>query len=104
MKFLPSLDNDLTASLRSSQKGPGKRETSELCRERAADDLLASVAMINAHQRARMETSAAMWTERAEMLQRVEDSLARRASGIAAKRVVIGDEPVAESSGTSRIG
>jgi hypothetical protein len=43
-----------------------------------------------------METSAAMWAERADILQRIEDGLARRTAATAAKRAVIGDEPAAE--------
>jgi hypothetical protein len=78
------LDIPVAASLRSSASERTKRETSANCRERAAADLLSSVAMLNAHQRARMETSAAMWTQRAEMLQRVEDSVAQRAAVTAA--------------------
>jgi len=66
----------------------GKRDSSALCRERAAADLLESAAMINANQRIRLETSAASWTARADVLQRVEESFARRTGG-----GVIGDEP-----------
>jgi hypothetical protein len=87
------LDIPVAASLRSAAPARAKRETAEICRDRAAADLLASVAMINVHQRQRMETSAAMWTERAQMLQRVEDGLARRTAETAAKRLVIGDTP-----------
>jgi hypothetical protein len=43
-----------------------------------------------------METSAAMWAERAEVLQRVEDEFARRTAATAAKRTPIGDETNAE--------
>lgn len=92
MTFKSRLDIPIAAS--GNQSG-AKRDTAELCRERAAADLLASTAMINAHQRARMETSAAVWTQRAEMLQRFEDSVASRAAGAAAMRP-IGDEPVTE--------
>ena len=70
MTFKSRLDIPIAAS--GNQSG-AKRDTAELCRERAAADLLASTAMINAHQRARMETSAAVWTQRAEMLQRFEE-------------------------------
>jgi hypothetical protein len=78
-----------------------KRESSAVCRERAANDLLASASMINANQRLRMETSAAMWAERAETLQRVEDGLARRtaetaAKSLAARNALRGDEGNAE--------
>jgi hypothetical protein len=78
-----------------------KRESSAVCRERAANDLLASVSMLNANQRLRMETSAAMWAERAETLQRVEDGLARRTAETAARsdaaaKALRGDEDNAE--------
>jgi hypothetical protein len=61
-----------------SRQAPAKRDTAEICRERAAADLLASVATMTAHQRQRMELSAATWTARAAMLQRVEDGTAAR--------------------------
>ena len=70
-----------------------KRETSELCRERAADDLLQSVAMITANQKLRLEASAASWTARAKMLQRVEEGVERRT---AEAKAAIGDEAVRE--------
>jgi hypothetical protein len=54
--------------------------------------------MLNANQRLRMETSAAMWAERAEVLQRVEDGLAKRTAATAAKRVVTGDAAVTEQA------
>ena len=67
------------SSLPASSKQPvAKRDTAAICRERAAADLLASVAMMTAHQRQRMELSAATWTARAAMLQRVEDGSAAR--------------------------
>ena len=83
------LDIDLPAA--SSRSAQMKRDTSLLCRERAAADLLKSAAMINANQRTRLETSAASWTLRANVLQRVEDSFARKLAE-AAK----GDQPSAE--------
>ena len=55
------------------------RDSAEACRERAASNLLEAVTMMTANQRTRLETSAASWTARADMLQRVEDSLERRA-------------------------
>ena len=59
---------------------PAKRETSEHCRERAADDLEQSGAEITANQKIRLEASAASWTARAKMLKRVEDGVARRSA------------------------
>jgi hypothetical protein len=90
------LDVPVAANRRSVVGTHAKRETAAVCRERSANDLLASVAMLNANQRLRMETSAAMWAERADILQRIEDGLARRTAATAAKRAVIGDEPAAE--------
>ena len=96
MNLIRNLDSPLTSTLRSAPKGEGKRETSELCRERAAADLLESAAMINANQRLRLETSAASWTQRADMLQRVEDGTARRTAEAAAARPAASEEPGAE--------
>jgi hypothetical protein len=88
---------DVTAPARhQAESTRSKRESSAVCRERAANDLLASTSMINANQRLRMETSAAMWAERAETLQRVEESLAERTAATAAKRTPIGDQANAE--------
>jgi hypothetical protein len=83
------LDINLPAA--STGHGRTKRETAEGCRERAAADRLASAAMINANQRIQLEASAATWTRRALMLQRVED-------GISVKdvRAALGDPLSAE--------
>lgn len=48
------------------------------CRERAAADLLESVTMATANQRLRLESSAACWTVRADLLHRLEESSERR--------------------------
>lgn len=68
--------------------GRTKRESAQVCRERSANDLLASVSMLNDNQRTRMETSAAMWAERAEVLQRVEDLHAERTARTAAAKSI----------------
>lgn len=47
-------------------------DTSAGCRGRAADSLAAAAAMDTRNGRVRMETSAATWTARAELLQRLE--------------------------------
>jgi len=65
-----------------------KRETALACRERAEADLLASAAMINANQRTRLETSAASWSARASVLERVEKGIATKAV-----RAAMGDPP-----------
>lgn len=49
-----------------------RRDTAEGCRDRASADLLAAVAMTTAHSRDMLETSAAAWTARAELMQRGE--------------------------------
>lgn len=61
------------------------RDNAEACRGRAAANLLESVSMLNANQRIRLETSAASWTARADMLQRVEDGVERRAQAALAE-------------------
>ena len=55
-----------------------RRDTAQGCRDRATADLLQAVAMITAHSRQMLERSAASWTARAEMLQRVEVGIAAR--------------------------
>jgi len=87
MNFLSKLDVPSIAVPRSPRKTSAKRETAEICRERAAVDLLASVSMLNANQRMRLEHSAASWTARAQMLQRVEDGFARKEAEVAAAAV-----------------
>jgi hypothetical protein len=44
------------------------------CRSRAEADLLASVVVSTANGRIRLETSAASWNARADMLQRLDDN------------------------------
>ncbi len=80
------LDIPHVASRHQAESSRSKRESAAVCRERSAKDLLASVSMLNLNQRQRMETSAAMWAERAEMLQRVEDGVAKRTAATAAAR------------------
>jgi hypothetical protein len=59
------------------------QDTIDGCRSRAEADLLASVAMLTANERLRMETSAASWSARAAMLQRLDDSHEARKAQIA---------------------
>jgi predicted RNA polymerase sigma factor len=44
------------------------------CRNRAEADLLAAVTVATANERIRFETSAASWSARADMLQRLDDN------------------------------
>jgi len=97
MNFNSRLDVAAPVSHHRAESARAKRESAAVCRERAANDLLASASMINENQRLRMQTSAAMWAERAETLQRVEDGLARRtaetaARSLAARETLLGDE------------
>jgi hypothetical protein len=90
-------DIALTAASGPPVSRAGKRESASVCRERSAHDLLASVSMLNANQRARMETSAAMWAERATILQQVEDGIARRTAETAARRAAVVEDAEAEA-------
>ena len=96
MDFNSRLDIPHVSNGRSPVSGGGKRESAQICRDRSATDLLASVAMLNDNQRVRMETSAAMWAERAEILQRVEDLHAERTAATAAARSAGGAAAVVE--------
>ncbi len=54
------------------------------CRDRAAADLLASVVLLTANERRRLETSAASWSARADMLQRLDDNHSARKAKVRA--------------------
>ena len=60
------------AEVRASPKMRAKRDTADNCRERASADLLRSVTMRTANERMILERSAASWSERALLLERVE--------------------------------
>jgi hypothetical protein len=60
------------AEVKASAKIRAKRDTAENCRERASMDLLKSVTMMTANERMILERSAANWTERALLLDRVD--------------------------------
>jgi hypothetical protein len=49
-----------------------RRDTAGGCRDRATADLLEAVTMATAHSRQMLERSAASWTKRAELLQRMD--------------------------------
>ena len=79
-----------------SRKTPKEaRDTAAGCRDRAAADLLQSVSMLVANERRRMEVSAASWTVRAELLDRIETSFAARQA--AAGRTVEGEQVIPRS-------
>ena len=72
--MLQSLAIPVTAS----RKVLMKRDSSEACRERALADLLKSVTMLTANERLILERSAASWSVRADMLERLQISAAQR--------------------------
>jgi hypothetical protein len=75
MNLIDRLDSPIAAG---PAKESSKHETAAVCRDRAAADLLAAAAMINANQRIRMESSAASWAARALFLERIEENGARK--------------------------
>ena len=54
------------------------RDTAAGCRERATADMLSALAMATANGRQVFEKSAASWTKRADMLQRIETGIEAR--------------------------
>jgi hypothetical protein len=68
----------LAISVTASRKTPVKRDSYEVCRERASADLLKSVTMLTANERLVLERSAASWSVRADMLERLQHSAAQR--------------------------
>jgi hypothetical protein len=66
------------AALPGSPRKKEQRDTAQGCRDRAAADLLESVTMLTSNERLRLESSASSWTVRAELLDRIETSVARR--------------------------
>jgi hypothetical protein len=55
-----------------------KRDTSESCRERASADLVKAADDMTANERLILERSAANWTARADLLDRVEKTARER--------------------------
>ena len=75
---MSGLTHSFPAEVRASPKTSIKRDTSEACRERASADLLMSVTMLTANQRLILERSAASWSLRADLLDRVEATARKR--------------------------
>lgn len=67
-----------TANPAPQHRTKDSRDTAEGCRDRAAADLLQAVSMNTANGRKVLETSAASWTQRAELLQRIETGIEAR--------------------------
>ncbi len=61
------------------------QDTEAGCRERAAASLAQAETMDTAHGRDRMELSAASWTTRADLLQRLDESSEARRNSTAAE-------------------
>lgn len=69
------------AAARRPNGGKDGRDTATGCRDRASADLLQSLAASTANGRRVLESSAASWTTRAQLLQRIETGIdARRDS------------------------
>jgi hypothetical protein len=81
---MSGLTHSLPFETRASTRAPKHRDTSTTCRDRAAEDLLKSAAMITANERLTLERSAASWELRAQLLLRVEET--ERARGQAASQ------------------
>ena len=60
------------------QRGKQAQDTVAGCRERAAADLARAAAMDTAQRRATLDRSAAAWTARGDLLQRLETSFLAR--------------------------
>lgn len=56
------------------------RDTAAGCRDRASADLVEAITMNTANGRQVLEKSAASWTKRAELLQRIESGIEARTS------------------------
>ena len=68
-----------------SRSQKASADTADGCRERAASDSVEAAAMDTANGRLKLEHSAASWTARADLLQRLEDNFeTRRTAAFAA--------------------
>jgi hypothetical protein len=66
------------------RSGKRSEDTGAGCRANAAADLARAGAPGGDFMRMRLEQSAAVWNERAELLERLERNFARRKAGVAA--------------------
>lgn len=72
------------APRRAVRSGKRSEDTGAGCRANAAADLARAGAPGGDFMRMRLEQSAAVWNERAELLERLERNFARRKAGVAA--------------------
>ncbi len=68
-----------------------RRDTAEGCRDRATAFLLESVTMVSGHNRRTLEKTAAAWTTRAELLQRLEERVEIRLAAVELTAAEIAD-------------
>jgi hypothetical protein len=80
----PTPDHEMTAAMRPMARTlKAACDTVAGCRSRAEADLLAAVSMLPANERIRMETSAASWIARADLLERrCQDLRDRKAAAL----------------------
>jgi hypothetical protein len=71
------LTHTFSAEVRPSGKIQARKDTAATCRERATADLLKSVTMLTANERLILERSAASWSMRAVLLERVKGARER---------------------------
>jgi len=76
-----------------ARRNKAPHDTAAGCRVRADADLLASVSMLTANERIRLETSAASWGARAMLLQGIDERSEARKAGVRAAMT----EPDAEN-------
>ena len=72
------------------------RDTAAGCRERASSDLVKALATSTLNGRQVLETSAASWTKRGEMLERIEAGIARRQEKDSPEPVELTQSEIAE--------
>lgn len=71
------------SEVRHSATQHAKRQTADTCRERASADVLKSASMLTVNERLTLERSAALWSLRAELLERTEETASRRVAAAA---------------------
>ncbi|MEO6359518.1 MAG: hypothetical protein ABIO43_02955 [Sphingomicrobium sp.] len=74
------VDKDETSNPAPGHRTKDSRDTAAGCRDRASKDLIEAITMNTANGRQVLEKSAASWTKRAELLQRIESGIEARTS------------------------
>jgi len=78
------------------------RDTAEGCRDRASADLAQAGTMNTANGRQVLEKSAASWTTRAELLQRIESGIEARRTTVDPEAVRLTSDEIAEDAAELR--